>query len=46
MNFDKLSKYLDSLSDADIKHFTCCVAKDHEIIYKRAVGFTKWCGVS
>ena len=42
MNFDKLSKYLDTLAKADVKHFTCCVAKDHEIIYQKAVGFNDY----
>lgn len=44
MNFDRLSEYLDTLADADIRHFTCCVAKDHEIIYKKAVGFNDYEG--
>ena len=38
MNFEKLSNYLDTLKDADIRHFVCCVAKDHEVIYTKAVG--------
>ena len=42
MCFDKLSSYLDTLSDADIKNFTCVVAKDHEVIFKKAVGFSDY----
>ncbi|MBE6669855.1 MAG: beta-lactamase family protein [Ruminococcaceae bacterium] len=44
MSFDRLSSYLDTLSAADIKNFNCVVAKDHEIIFKKAVGCSDYEG--
>lgn len=42
MNFEKLSAYLGALKDADIKHFVCCVAKDHQTLFTKAVGFSDY----
>lgn len=42
MKFEKLSSYLDTLAAADIKNLTCTVAKDHEVIFSKAVGFSDY----
>lgn len=42
MNFEKLSNYLDTLKDADVKHFVCCVAKDHQTLFTKAVGYSDY----
>lgn len=44
MKFDRLSDYMDTLYKADIKNLTCTVAKDHKVLFEKAIGISDYEG--
>ena len=38
MNFNRLSAYIESLQEADIKNLVCVVSRNHEVIFRGGVG--------
>ena len=42
MNFNRLSAYIESLQEADIKNLVCVVSRNHEVIFRAsAISYTR-----